>query len=184
MSRALLIVDLEATCWTTGEHRAGKIETIEIGALRVLPEAPDSRETFKTFVRPTRFPKLSDFCASLTSIKQGDVDEAETFPGAFARFLNWVGGPKQLLFSSWGEYDRKQFWRDCSHNRVRYPFGDHLNLKKIVVARIDRKPEGMKPVMRYLGLSLEGTHHRALNDVLNIWRIVNHVTEDRIEQVV
>jgi len=67
------------------------METIEIGAFRVLPDELYSGDTFQTFVRPTRFPQLSDFCTGLTSIKQGDVDGAERFPGAFSGFLDWVG---------------------------------------------------------------------------------------------
>ena len=183
MNRTLLIVDLEATCWPAGEHSACNMETIEIGALRVHPGETIPHDTFQIFVRPTRYPQLSDSCTHLTSIRQSDVEGAETFPLAFSRFLDWVGDPKQVLFSSWGEYDRKQFSRDCSNNKVRYPFDDHLNLKKWVATRIDREPEGMKPTMHYLKLSQEGTHHRALDDVLNIWRIANHVTDGQTDQV-
>src|SRR5262245_1657874 len=174
MPRALLIVDLEATCWPPGEHRAEEMETIEIGAVLLEPGAAAARE-FQTFVRPVRRPTLSPFCRALTTITQAEVDAAELFPASFARFLAWIGDLREALFSSWGDYDRNQFFRDCRLHGVAFPFARHWNLKRAVARRLRRKPAGMDTILADLGLALEGTHHRGIDDSRNITRIVRAV---------
>jgi len=142
--RALLIVDLEATCWEGAQHKPGNMEIIEIGALLIGPDDIEQVSEFQTFVRPVRCPVLSNFCKALTSIQQGDVDAAESFREAFGRFLGWIGDPQKVRFSSWGEYDRKQFLRDCSFHKVRYPFSeDHFNIKMYVAEVLGCKPQGL-----------------------------------------
>jgi inhibitor of KinA sporulation pathway (predicted exonuclease) len=174
MPRALLVVDLEATCWGPGEHRAAEMETIEIGAVLLEPGPATAAREFQTFVRPVRHPELSPFCRTLTTITQVEVDAAEQFPHAFARFLAWIGDPGEALFASWGDYDKNQFHRDCRQHGVAYPFGRHWNLKRAVARRIGRKPAGMETILAELGLALEGVHHRGIDDARNITRIVRH----------
>jgi inhibitor of KinA sporulation pathway (predicted exonuclease) len=178
MRRRLLIVDLEATCWEHGQHQAGKMETIEIGALLVDPERVDAQPlTFQTFVQPVRSRALSDYCVQLTQIRQADVDGAQTFPGAFARFLDWIGEPQHVRFASWGQYDKCQLQRDCGHHAVRYPFeDDHFNIKKFWSKAYRNQPASMSHALERMGLALEGVHHRGLDDALNIWRILRAQT--------
>ena len=185
MKRALLIVDLEATCWDRTHHKPGNMETIEIGALRIDAENPDQVREFQTFVRPVRYPVLSNFCKDLTSIRQSDVETADPFPEAFSRFLDWIGDLGSVRLSSWGEYDRKQFLRDCSFHKVPYPFSDdHFNIKKFVANRLHCKPQGMKQILKRTGIELEGTHHRSLDDVRNIWKILKSVTGGVLNNIV
>ena len=174
--RKLLIVDLEATCWERARHDPELMETIEIGALAVDPTAPESPLEFQTLVRPTRSPVLSRFCTDLTTIQQAEVDAAEPFPAAFARFVSWIGDPLEVLFASWGSYDQRQLLRDCSLHDVDYPFGDrHLNLKRLCSARLGLRPAGVVQALGRAGLELQGTHHRALDDARNIWRLTRAV---------
>jgi inhibitor of KinA sporulation pathway (predicted exonuclease) len=178
MRRKLLIVDLEATCWERGRHQAGDMETIEIGALLVEPEQVDATpRSFQTFVRPVRSGALSDYCVKLTGIRQADVDGAETFPAAFARFLAWLGDPALVRFSSWGRYDKSQLQRDCTHHAVRFPFtDDHFNIKKFWSQTYRNKSASMSHALERMGLALEGAHHRGLDDARNIWRILRAQT--------
>ncbi|MCC7010932.1 MAG: exonuclease domain-containing protein [Planctomycetes bacterium] len=176
-ARKLLIVDLEATCWERAVHDAELMETIEIGALCIDPDAPRAWREFQTFVRPVRTPQLSEFCSKLTTIVQGEVDAADPFPAAFARFTAWIGEPGAVRFASWGSYDRMQFQRDCAFHGVAYPFAaDHLNLKQHCSAALRLRPAGMAQALAKAGLELEGTHHRALDDARNIARIAEHVS--------
>jgi inhibitor of KinA sporulation pathway (predicted exonuclease) len=175
MPRALLVVDLEATCWGPGEHRPEEMETIEIGAVLLEPGSAAPAREFQTFVRPVRHPVLSPFCRALTTITQAEVEAAEAFPAAFARFQAWIGAPEAVLFASWGDYDRNQFLRDCRMHGVAFPFARHLNLKRAVARRLRRKPTGMEAILSELGLALDGTHHRGLDDARNIASIVRAV---------
>lgn len=171
--RLLLIVDLEATCWERSRHRAEDMETIEIGALIVDPrvDGAEPRE-FQSFVRPVRFPQLSAFCTQLTTIRQPDVDSAQPFAAALARFVEWIGDPSAVRFASWGAYDKRQLLTDCGHAGVEYPFADdHLNLKHWCAPRLGTRPCGLMQALEKSGLTFTGVHHRGLDDARNIWRV-------------
>ncbi len=169
----LLIVDLEATCWERAQHRAEDMETIEIGALLVDPLEPDAPpQEFERLVRPVHRPQLSDFCTTLTGIRQADVDAAATFPSAFAAFCEWFGEPGGVLFASWGRYDRRQLVSDCARHGLDYPFGErHLNLKHWCAARLGMRPGGLAQTVAKCGFTFDGRHHRGLDDARNIWRV-------------
>jgi 3'-5' exoribonuclease 1 len=165
-----VVVDLEATCWE--QSSPDRMEIIEIGAV-LLESAggPVSRE-FDAFVQPVESPQLSEFCTRLTSIRQEDVDGAETFPVVFRRFLEWIG-PEPFTLCSWGAYDLNQFRKDCRRHGVELPpaFERHVNLKQ-EHARLRRvRPMGMAKALAKEGISLEGTHHRGLDDARNIAKL-------------
>jgi len=163
---ALLVIDLEATCWRKPDGRRSEI--IEIGAIATNAEGVSLGE-FQSFVRPILNPVLSDFCRELTHIKQADVDKAPRFPEVLASLLEWTSQFGSLTFASWGAYDRKQLLSDCELHGVAYPFGDeHVNIKKTFAQMVGRRPMGMAAALRSLGLDLVGTHHRALDDARNI----------------
>lgn len=164
-----IIFDLEATCWQ--DRRASEqMETIEIGAVEV-DENGVAQNEFGCFVRPFAHPKLSEFCTQLTSITQSEVDGAESFAQAFARFVAWVeASDEPFALVSWGAYDPRQLQTDCARSGVEYPatFWRHINLKKVFGAAQGVKPPGMKRALEMLGLPLEGTHHRGIDDARNI----------------
>jgi inhibitor of KinA sporulation pathway (predicted exonuclease) len=185
LRRRLLIIDLEATCWEAGRHRPDLMETIEIGAVLVDPDSARTEREFQTFVHPVRTHPLSPFCRSLTSIRQEDVDSAPGFPEALAQLCAWLGDSRAARFGSWGDYDRKQVVKDCNLHGVAYPFApDHINLKKLVARLRGTKRMGMGQALASLGLELDGTHHRALDDARNIWRVVAHVTGGDLTELV
>jgi inhibitor of KinA sporulation pathway (predicted exonuclease) len=170
------VVDLESTCWQEGEKRLPDKEIIEIGAMLVDRAALSPLREFQTFVRPLRDPVLSEFCRSLTSITQEEVDRAPLIPEALSDFARWLPPPGECLFASWGAYDKAQLEQDCRQHGVPYPFDEeHLNLKRHFGDRKGRPPCGMKEALCVLGLPLEGAHHRAMDDVRNIVRILRIV---------
>src|SRR5690606_3123071 len=81
---------------------------------------------------------------------------------------------EQPLLCSWGVYVRGQFQQDAGYHRVKLPFGpDYLNLKQAVSgAPGTSKRFGMAGALQQLGLPLEGTHHRGIDDARNIARIL------------
>ena len=98
-----IIFDLEATCWE--QYDKSDNETIEIGAVKINDKF-EIESDFEQFIKPIRYPKLSDFCKKLTTIKQSDVDNAPFFYEAKKKFfpkIRLVGfqGPALLCqFSS------------------------------------------------------------------------------------
>jgi 3'-5' exoribonuclease 1 len=169
MEELFFIMDLEATCWE--ESRPGDMETIEIGAV-MLEDGGFPRVEFNEFIRPLAYPILSEFCKDLTSIRQKDVDRADPFPVVFQRFLEWLG-PGPFVWCSWGNYDRKQLQQDCRRHNIEWPesLSLHINLKEVFARHMNRKQCGMKRALKMLGLPLDGTHHRGIDDARNITRI-------------
>lgn len=162
-----VIVDLEATCWA--EKNREKMETIEIGAVKLSDDLQVVDE-FNSFIKPVVEPTLSDYCRELTSITQEQVDEAETFAVVFPRFVEWVGSKAALC--SWGNYDNNQLLMDCARCGIVYNFGGtHINLKQMFATEGYKKHCGMKKALKILHIPLEGTHHRAIDDVKNIAKI-------------
>jgi inhibitor of KinA sporulation pathway (predicted exonuclease) len=173
-----LIIDLEATCWERSEGRRGENEIIEIGAVVVDDDFEVLGES-QRFVRPVRNPVLSEFCKRLTSIAQSDVDTARTFPEALRDFQNRVeriSGQRlsDMVFCSWGDYDRKQLMRDCRYHGVPYPFGIHRNVKREFARRHHIKPVGIPKALGILGISFEGSHHRGIDDARNITKVFRY----------
>ena len=169
--RDLVVFDLEATCWEKGT-RPERMETIEIGAVRIEAPTWTISGEFSRFVRPTSEPILSEFCVSLTGIAQSDVDAAEPFPVVFEDFVAWVES-SDFVLCSWGAYDPRQLQVDCRRHAIKYPesFGEHINLKKEFAAIHGIKPCGMKRALSLIGIPLEGKHHRGIDDARNISQI-------------
>ncbi len=170
-----VIVDLEATCWETGQTPS-RMEIIEIGAVMMESSgSPVSRE-FAAFIKPVASPQLSEFCTRLTSIRQEDIDQAEYFWTVFPQFVNWIG-EEPFRLCSWGAYDLNQFRTDCARHNMELPstFENHINLKKEFSRQKSVKPTGMKSALAMLNIPLEGTHHRGIDDARNIAKIATHL---------
>ncbi len=171
----ILVIDLEATCDDGGVLPPADMEIIEIGAVWASPNG-SPHECFQTFVQPVLNPQLTPFCRELTRIRQEDVTAAPRFPQAAAALAKFAalhaGG--QRLWGSWGRYDLTQFGRDCARHGVVDPLAgfEHLNLKRSFAQARGIKEVGMAQALQLVGLALEGTHHRGLDDARNIARLL------------
>jgi 3'-5' exoribonuclease 1 len=173
-TRDYLVIDLEATCDDGGLVPKREMEIIEIGAVLVDHETFEPIAEFQSFVRPVRHPQLTPFCQKLTSITQAEVDAAPRFPAVLMALREFVESHDRPLFGSWGAYDRGQFELDARFHGLKLPFGpDHLNIKQAFSDTLGTsKRFGMAGALRELGLPLEGTHHRGIDDARNIARIL------------
>ncbi len=166
-----IVFDLEATCWD--QHDRSDNETIEIGAV-MLNEKCEIVSTFEKFIKPIRYPILSDFCKDLTTITQEDIDQADYFHIVIEEFKKWFDCARgEYVLCSWGFYDRKQFESDCAihnldtewlkkHISLKHQHGKINNLKRAV---------GMKRALEYDKMKIDGTHHRGIDDAKNITKI-------------
>ncbi len=174
-----IIVDLEATCWK--DPKPEKMETIEIGAVKLNASlAKGSSDSW--FVQPVEEPILSDFCKELTHIKQEDIDSAPKFPQAFADFVYWTGFNTSNgdILCSWGGWDKRQLLMDCGRHGIRYPFGkNHINIKVLFAIQQGIKPCSTKKALNRLGITFDGTPHRALDDARNITKIAQAILGGR-----
>ena len=176
-----IIFDLEATC--IDDRQAQFInEIIEIGGVK-LDENLIQMDTFQTFIKPTINPVLSEFCVNLATIQQQDVDNGVGFEAALQRFASWTkANSDDIVLLSWGYYDKKQILNEAQmkgyngeiHRLLEY----HRSLKHDFAKMTKTKPCGMQKALSRLKIEQVGTHHRGLDDALNIAEIFKAIYDD------
>jgi inhibitor of KinA sporulation pathway (predicted exonuclease) len=164
----VLVIDVESTCWDT-RPPAGQIsEIIEIGICTVDLASLERRDKQTIFVKPAQS-EISQFCTELTGITARMVEAGVSLAEA-CELLTTQFHSRQRLFASWGDYDRGQFQRNCRHYNLEYPFGPtHLNVKNLFALALGLSQElGIDGAFDRLGLTMEGAHHRGIDDAWNI----------------
>ncbi|WP_328911983.1 MULTISPECIES: 3'-5' exonuclease [unclassified Streptomyces] len=177
----LNVIDVEATCWA-GQPPPGSVnEIIEIGLTVVDVGARCRVSRNRVLVRPSRS-TVSAFCTELTGLTQAEVARGVPFAEA-CRILAEEHEAAERPWTSWGEYDRRQFARQSQADNVAYPFGypterGHTNAKAVFTEAhgLRRKP-GMSHALQIAGLPLEGRHHRGEDDAWNIAALVLDLVE-------
>lgn len=169
-----LIVDLEATCCNDGSFPKEEMEIIEIGAVMLSSKTHEIVSEFQTFIKPVRHPQLTDFCKTLTSISQSDINNAPNFKEAINLFQTWIASYNNFDFCSWGFYDRNQLENDCRFHQIASPLSNipHRNLKLEFSKFLGvSKGYGMSKALSRIGIQLTGIHHRGIDDARNIAKI-------------
>ncbi|MGW2248820.1 exonuclease domain-containing protein [Kitasatospora sp. NPDC001660] len=171
-ARLLNVVDVEATCWDGPVPPREVNEIIEIGLTVVDLEARERVGRHRILVRPKRS-TVSAFCTELTGLTQHEVDTGLPFADACA-LLAAEYGAGERAWASWGDYDRKQFTRQCRETGVAYPFGErHTNAKAAFAYAYGlRRRPGMAQALELAGLPLQGRHHRGEDDAWNIAALI------------
>jgi inhibitor of KinA sporulation pathway (predicted exonuclease) len=169
----ILVIDVEATCWEGAPPEGQENEIIEIGICTVDVASTERLVRRSILVRPERS-TVSEFCTQLTTLTQEQVEQGIAFAEACA-LLKSEYLTKERLWASWGDYDRRQFEKQCRATNTDYPFGPgHLNVKTLfaIVNSLPREV-GMPEALKRLSLEHEGTHHRADDDAWNIAEILS-----------
>ncbi|OCQ90015.1 exonuclease [Nostoc sp. MBR 210] len=170
----LLVLDLEATCCDQGTIKRYEMEIIEIGAVMVEAQTLKIIDEFQTFIKPVRYPTLTEFCKSLTSITQTQVEQAPEYPEAIAMLQKWLSNYPNAVFGSWGDYDRNQFKQDSKFHNLPFPIAyPHVNLKQqFSDSQGLSKRYGMAEALQLVNIELNGTHHRGIDDARNIAKLL------------
>lgn len=179
--RPIFVCDLEATCWDDGRHyTVDDTEIIEIGCVLATPKG-DILDEFCSFVRPIKDPVLSEFCKSLTSIRQSDVDSAPTYFQAMKMLDKWVAG-RRAIWGSWGNYDFREFMAMERRHLTGSKFlqMQHVNLKRSWKKTTGSRLAGLRNALSYHGLEFQGSHHRGIDDARNITRLLQYIDYDKL----
>lgn len=146
---------------------------MEYGSGRIIDE-------FNTFVRPIRYPALSEYCIKLTSITQSDVDKAPTFPEALAAFVAWIGDPMGCTLCSWGAFDRFLLHQASRFHRVPYPFDDeYINIKPAFSEIFSGRGVSMERAMEMMEIPQQGRAHRGIDDARNAAKLWQAILRER-----
>jgi inhibitor of KinA sporulation pathway (predicted exonuclease) len=164
----IVVIDVEDTCWESTPPAGQELEIIEIGVCTLSVATRQRLDHQSILVRPQRS-TVSAYCTSLTTLTQQQVSTGLSFKEACA-CLRKEFATQDRVWASWGDYDRRQFERQCQVEGIPYPFGpSHPNVKSLFALMHALPHEvGMDEALRTLHLPLEGTHHRAGDDARNI----------------
>ena len=179
-NKRYLVIDLEATCFDGSSSvdryaqdisiSKDQMEIIEIGAVWSTQEG-EVIEKFQSFVRPILNPKLNVFCQDLTTISQYDIDQAETYAEVAPKLRDFSTLYRNAEFwGSWGKFDLSQIESESLRHQIDMPITlPHVNLKR-QFAKLNKigKEVGTKRALSMAKIPLAGTHHRALDDAINI----------------
>jgi len=178
----VLVVDLEATCWETREESArNNSEIIEIGVAVYNVKTRQIEKSEGIIVKP-RESKVSPFCTQLTTLTQEDVDKGVDIAQAMSKLLRQYDA-KNYPWVSYGDYDKNMIARQCTRFNIRNPMSDsHLNIKVAMAELLKVKPRGMDAMLGNLGIIMEGTHHRGVDDAKNIAKIYDKYLELKAQQ--
>ncbi len=94
-----------------------------------------------------------------------------------ASILNAKYDPKNRIFESWDNYDRKMFQKQFELHAIPYAFGDrHLNIKTLFARALAlRREVAMDAALIKAGILLRGTPNRAGDDSRNIAALLAHI---------
>lgn len=178
----LIVVDVESTCWEkASQHERMQIsEIIEIGVCVLDLQTLSIGENESILVKPLQS-TISEYCTQLTSLTPEMVEEnGISFEDACSRMREKYQ-TNHRAWASWGDYDRRQFDRQCSRKEQAaiYPFGpSHMNIKNLFAVTMGLQREvGMSEALKLLKMDLEGTHHRGVDDARNIAKIARHILQ-------
>ena len=176
-----LVVDIEATC-DEGKRTFPDQEVIEIGGV-LLDSEFNEMHRFHSFVRPTTCPVLSDYCKDLTGITQANVDQSFMFREVWPKFVGFATRIPNPVFCSWSRFDWNLLSKECERSNMWFAFqgrfddersnmwfafqGRFDDLSKRFTKRYGRR-KGHRGAMKIMGIKPEGSHHRGLDDALNI----------------
>jgi inhibitor of KinA sporulation pathway (predicted exonuclease) len=163
----ILVVDVEATCWDSAPPEGQASEIIEIGVCVLDVPSGASVRKHSILVRP-EVSTVSRFCTQLTTLTPDQVQDGVTFDHACAVLRREYAG-RHRVWASYGDYDRRQFEKQCRERAIQYPFGPtHINVKNLFALTYGLPREiGLKRALVLAGLALEGVHHRGVDDAWN-----------------
>jgi inhibitor of KinA sporulation pathway (predicted exonuclease) len=164
----ILVIDVESTCWEGPPPQGQESEIIQIGICPVDVRSLQRLDKRSVLVKPGNS-QIGDFCSGLTELTADMFESAPSF-SAPLRVLKSECKSKDRLWASWGDYDRRQFERQCASRKLGFPFGpSHLNVKSLFAAAMGLDHEvGLDEAYDKLKMTMEGRHHRGDDDAWNI----------------
>ena len=167
----IVVIDLEATCDEPRPQWRGEI--IEIGVCLLDVQSLEITKPKGILVKPQNTP-ITAFCTKLTTLTPELIEREGT--SLFSALVTLQDEYKinQRTWASWGDYDRKQLVLECESKRMGFPgeFSTHLNLKSIIALEYGwRRENGLDRALEAFKMKLEGTHHRGVDDAVNIARV-------------
>ena len=133
----IVVFDFEAICDKDSNDKFEVQEIIEFPAVIIDCNEKKIVKGFQTYVKPTKYPELTEFCTELTGITQEQVDNGvsiETALFLFHEFLRKNNVLKsEYVLMSCGDYDAKALRREADYKKLFVPnyMKEWINIKKV-----------------------------------------------------
>ncbi len=184
----LLVLDFEANCTANGvrDHEICEFPVV------LLNSRGENIAEFRTFVKPVRIRKISNFIHELTGITDENIATGMYWSDALIKFDEWckdkgVNAGNATVVTC-GDWDLKTMLPrqhslcktyDLQSTRVRQLFETWTNIK-LVYAEFKkyRKLLGMTYMLSDADLPLVGRHHSGIDDCRNIANICKYLIKN------
>lgn len=154
-------------------------EIIEVGIVSVIND--QVTDQYSSFVKPARFPKLSDRCRSFLHITQDQVDKGLSFPDLVFKLEHFNKSYENIVIT-WGNMDMKVLRHNCLQAKMPFPFQKAAEIDLSMEYKRffgDQNQTGLWKAVQEYGKEGTGRHHRALDDALTTFNIFRLVEKDK-----
>ncbi len=178
----LIILDFEANCLEDKQIYPQEIIEFPCIVYDVQNDIINRNMDFSYFINPDI--PITEFCTNLTSITQEMVNNKPKLNEILDLHKKWMIDNNLLnnsLFVTCGDWDLKTALPNhCKYMNIEYSnyFKEWCNIKKLFSSFYGIKSYGMKTMLDKLNISLEGTHHRGIDDCYNIAKIAQKMVID------
>ncbi|MCP8969808.1 3'-5' exonuclease KapD [Ectobacillus ponti] len=150
-------------------------EIIEVGMVAV--HGGEVTDTFSSYVKPEKFPVLTERCKAFLNMKQEEIESGI----GFAELVERLSAHGHAAVITWGNMDVKVLRQNCQAAGAAYPFrGKHRDLS-LEYKRFfgDRNQTGLWKAIEAYGKKGTGKHHCALDDAWTTYNIFKLVEKDK-----
>jgi sporulation inhibitor KapD len=174
-----LFLDFEFTMPESKKSPRGFFpEIIEVGLVSVVNG--EIYDQFSSYVKPVKFPILTERCKSFLNITQEQVEKGISLE----ELVGWLKEYDSLYPSTvitWGNMDMKVLKHNCSQVGLPFPFtGEHRDLameyKKFFG---EQNQTGLWKAVQEYGNEGVGKHHCALDDAFTTYNIFKLIEKDK-----
>lgn len=175
-----LFIDFEFTMPESKSNPKGFYpEIIEVGLVSVARNK--IQDQYSSYVRPERFPILTERCKSFLKIPQEKVNEGISFANLIDILKKYHDKYAKTTIITWGNMDMKVLRMNCQKHNLPFPFtGKQRDLSMEYKHFFgDQNQTGLWKAVEEYGKEGVGKHHCALDDALTTYNIFNLVEKDK-----
>ncbi|UOE78230.1 3'-5' exonuclease KapD [Parageobacillus thermoglucosidasius] len=174
-----LFLDFEFTMPETKMEPKGFFpEIIEVGLVVVVND--EICDQFSSYVKPTRFPVLTNRCKSFLNITQEQINQGMSFHELVALLCKYDRSCPSTVVT-WGSMDMKVLKENCKAANLPFPFtGEHRDLAMEYKLFFGNKNHtGLRKAIQEYGNEGVGKAHCALDDAFTTYNIFRLVENDK-----
>ena len=175
----LAVIDLECTCDEPTNPSPQEIVELPVVLLDLRTLALGA--SWRTYVKPTEHPTLSEFCTRLTGITQEQVDGGVPLAAALASLDSFVQAHvpsgSTLLCATWSDWDLQHMLAsEARWRRLQLPtyLQSWCDLRSVFRTQYPRAQGGLEEACATAGVPWVGRAHSGLDDATNTARLAVH----------